>query len=81
MTSFGADGGMVSNSADMLIFIEAFFTGKLFPKTYIDDLQHWNKIFFPIESGIGIHKFQLPRMFNPTGAIPYFIGHSGLSGA
>lgn len=81
MTSFGADGGMVSNSADMLIFIEAFFTGKLFPKTYIDDLQHWNKIFFPMQSGIGIHKFQLPRMFNPTGAIPYFIGHSGLSGA
>jgi D-alanyl-D-alanine carboxypeptidase len=31
MTSFGADGGIVSTSTDMLIFIEAFFTGKLFP--------------------------------------------------
>lgn len=81
MTSFGADGGMVSTSSDMLIFIEAFFTGKLFPSAYIDELQEWNKIFFPMQSGIGIHLFKLPWIFNPTGAVPYFIGHSGLSGA
>ena len=81
MTSFGADGGMVSTSADMLIFIEAFFTNKLFPSTYIDELQEWNSIFFPMRSGIGIHLFKLPWIFNPTGAVPYFIGHSGLSGA
>ena len=81
MTSFGADGGMVSTSADMLIFIEAFFTGRLFPAVYLSELQKWNKIFFPMQAGIGIHKFKLPWVFNPTGAIPYFIGHSGLSGA
>jgi D-alanyl-D-alanine carboxypeptidase len=81
MTSFGADGGVVSTSTDMLIFIEAFFTGKLFPLTYIPELQDWNKIFFPMRSGIGIHLFKLPWFFNPTGAVPYFIGHSGLSGA
>lgn len=81
MTSFGADGGIVSTSSDMLVFIEAFFTGKLFPQTYIDELQEWNKIFFPMQSGIGIHLFKLPWIFNPTGAVPYFIGHSGLSGA
>lgn len=81
MTSFGADGGMVSTTTDMLIFIEAFFLGKLFPSTYIDELQEWNNIFFPMKSGIGIHLFKLPWLFNPTGAVPYFIGHSGLSGA
>lgn len=81
MTSFGADGGIVSTLADMLVFIEAFFTGKLFPLPYIDELQEWNKIFFPMRSGIGIHLFKLPWIFNPTGAVPYFIGHSGLSGA
>jgi CubicO group peptidase (beta-lactamase class C family) len=81
MTSFGADGGIVSTSTDMLIFIEAFFTGKLFPLTYIDELQEWNKIFFPMKSGIGIHLFKLPWIFNPIGSVPYFIGHSGLSGA
>ncbi len=81
MTSFDADGGIVSTSADMLLFIEAFFTGRLFPKEYIRGLQEWNKLFFPMQSGIGIHLFKLPRIFNPTGAVPYFIGHSGLSGA
>lgn len=81
MTSFGADGGIVSTSSDMLIFIEAFFTGKLFTSSYIVELQEWNKIFFPMKSGIGIHLFKLPWIFNPTGAVPYFIGHSGLSGA
>ena len=81
MTSFGADGGMVSTTTDLLIFIEAFITGKLFPLNFIHELQVWNKIFFPMQSGIGIHLFKLPWLFNPTGAVPYFIGHSGLSGA
>lgn len=81
MSSTGPDGGMVSTSSEMLIFIEAFFTGKLFPSEYINDLQEWNRIFFPMRSGIGIHLFKLPWIFNPTGTLPYFIGHSGLSGA
>ncbi len=39
MASFGPDGGIVSTSKDMLIFIEAFFTAKLFPSQYVNDLQ------------------------------------------
>lgn len=81
MTSFVSDGGIVSTSSDMLVFIEAFFTGRLFPLVYIEELQQWKKIFFPMQSGIGIHLFKLPWIFNPTGAVPDFIGHSGLSGA
>lgn len=81
MCSFGADGGMVSTNQDMLTFIEAFFTGKIFPKEYLSWMQEWNKIFFPMQSGIGLHLFKLPWIFNPTGSVPNFIGHSGLSGA
>ena len=81
MSSFGADGAIVSTSPEMLLFIEAFFTGKLFPRSYIEELQKWNKIFFPMQSGVGIHKLKLPWIFNMSGAIPVFIGHSGLSGA
>ncbi len=81
MSSFGPDGGIVSTSSEMLIFIEAFFSGAFFPKSYIKDLQKWNRIFFPMKSGIGIHLFKLPWIFNPFGSIPFFIGHSGLSGA
>lgn len=80
MASFGADGGIVSTSADLLLFIEAFFTGKLFPIQYIQALQEWNKIFFPMRSGIGIHLLKLPWFFDPTGAMPTLLGHSGLSG-
>lgn len=81
MSSFGPDGGMVSTSAELLIFIEAFFTGKFFPAEYLFKLQEWNRIFFPMRAGIGIHLFKLPWIFNPTAAVPNFIGHSGLSGA
>jgi CubicO group peptidase (beta-lactamase class C family) len=81
MTSFGADGGIVSTSEDMLKFIKAFMTGVLFPVSYISEIQVWNSIFFPMQAGIGIHLFKLPWYFNPFGTVPYFIGHSGLSGA
>ena len=81
MASFGPDGGMVSNARDLVVFVDAFFTGKLFPKSYLQDLQQWNKIFFPMQSGIGIHRFKLPWFFDPFGAVPEFIGHSGLSGS
>jgi CubicO group peptidase (beta-lactamase class C family) len=81
MASFGADGGMISTAEDMLVFIEAFFTGKIFPREYISELQVWNQIFYPMSSGVGIHLFKLPWIFNPTGAVPPFMGHSGLSGA
>jgi len=81
MTSFGPDGGIVSTSEDMLKFIEAFMTGVLFPASNISEIQEWNKIFFPMQAGIGIHLFKLPWYFNPFGTVHYFIGHSGLSGA
>lgn len=81
MVSFGADGGIVSTSKEMMVFLEAFFGGVFFPKEYIEGMSVWNRIFFPMQSGIGIHRFKLPWFFDPTGAIPELIGHSGLSGA
>lgn len=81
MISFWADGGIVSTAAELLHFIRAFFSGAFFPKERIEQLQQWNRIFFPMKSGIGIHLFKLPWIFNPFGAVPYFLGHSGLSGA
>lgn len=80
MSSFGPDGGMVSTSSEMIIFLDAFFNGLIFPKQYIENMKVWNKIFFPVESGIGFHRFNLPWVFNPFGKIPELIGHSGLSG-
>jgi len=80
MASFGPDGGIVSTSNELMIFLTAFFNGTFFPKSYIESLKTWNSIFYPMQSGVGIHRFKLPWIFNPTGAIPELFGHSGLSG-
>lgn len=81
MASFKADGGIVSTAEESMLFITAFFEGKLFPKAYLEELYIWNKVMFPLQYGIGIMQFKLPRIFSPFKAIPAFIGHSGLSGA
>lgn len=81
MASFRSDGGIVSTSPELLLFLEAFFTGKLFPLEYIRELQVWNRIFFPFRAGVGIQLLKLPWLLNPTGSAPEFIGHAGLSGA
>ena len=80
MASFGADGGIVSTADELRRFTDAFFHGELFPASMLDGLQQWNRIFFPMRSGIGIHLFRLPWIFNPFGTVPPMIGHSGLSG-
>jgi len=81
MTSFGPDGGIVSTSGELMTFIKAFFKGELFPREYFDEMMRWNKIFFPLEYGVGVARFKLPRFFSPFKAMPELLGHSGLSGA
>jgi len=81
MTSFGADGGIVSTSAETMVFLKAFFNGYFFPKSYLPELYKWNSILFPLKYGVGIMKFQLPAIFTMFRKIPALIGHSGLSGA
>ena len=81
MASFGPDGGIVSTAAESMTFLKAFFEGTFFPTAWLKELYHWNKIFFPLQYGVGIMRFQLPRYLSPFGPAPELIGHSGLSGA
>jgi D-alanyl-D-alanine carboxypeptidase len=82
MASVRADGGIVSTAGDGITFLEAFMTGALFP---IDDLvemqKTWRRIFPPLEYGVGIMRFALPRYYSPFRPVPAMIGHSGASGA
>lgn len=80
MASFGTDGGIVSTSTELMTFLKAFFGGQIFPAENFGWMKQWNRIFFPLESGIGLTRFKLPRIFSPLKATPEFIGHSGLSG-
>jgi D-alanyl-D-alanine carboxypeptidase len=81
MSSFGCDGGIVSNVDELMTYIKAFYDGTLFPKSYIEDSNQWNKLFFPLEYGMGMMRFKLPRIFTPFNVLPELIGHSGTSGA
>lgn len=81
MASFRADGGMVSTSGELLVFLEAFFKGHLFSGVSVNQLKVWNKIHYPLQSGVGIQRFKLPWVMNPLKTIPDLYGHSGLSGS
>jgi len=61
-------------------FVQAFFDGRLFDKTLLDEmLTDWNRIFTPLEYGTGVMRFRLPAVF--TGFRSFeFQGHSGASG-
>jgi CubicO group peptidase (beta-lactamase class C family) len=80
MASFGPDGGIVSTADDLMRFVRAFFEGELFDASTIGRLQRYRRIFFPLQYGVGIARFSMPRVLAPFGTVE-LIGHSGLSGA
>ena len=82
MASVGADGGIVSTADESMRFLQAFMTGELFPSHYLADMQReWRRIFFPLQYGVGVMRFALPRVMTGFRSAPAMIGHSGASGA
>jgi CubicO group peptidase (beta-lactamase class C family) len=82
MASVGADGGIVSTAAESLRFLRAFVAGELFPREYLADMRReWRRIFFPLQYGMGLMRYSLPRVMTGLRAMPALIGHSGASGA
>ncbi|MBS3933835.1 MAG: beta-lactamase family protein [Truepera sp.] len=82
MASVRADGGIVSTAVDGITFLEALMGGRLFPAEYLGEMQkRWNAIFPPLEYGVGIMRFALPRYYTLFKEVPPMIGHSGASGA
>jgi CubicO group peptidase (beta-lactamase class C family) len=80
LSSNVSDGGLVSTASECLIFLRAFFEGRLFDKTFLDRMMSWNSMFFPMRYGYGLMYFRLPRFFWPS-PLPEFIGHSGSTGS
>lgn len=77
MASFGPDGGIVSTAGELMAFVRAFFEGELFERATIGQLQDYRRIFFPLQYGVGVARFALPRVLGGE----ELVGHSGLSGA
>lgn len=92
MTSFQADGGIVTTSREALIFIRGFFEGYLFDKRILPHLYQWRPMYFPTEYGIGLMQIKVPwwmslphRLNAPPSRLfksaPRTLGHMGLGGS
>lgn len=73
-------GGMLSTNSDMLVFLKAYFSGRLFPKKYIEENQHWLPIqIVPLEYGTNLMKLgNLIGHSGSTGTIAYYLPQSDL---
>ena len=74
MSSFRADGGIVSTPEENMIFLKSFFSGMLFSKSHLDFENSWNKLEPPFQYGLGVSRFKFPGTYE-------LIGHHGASGS
>ena len=86
--------GIYSTAGDTLLFLRRLVRNEVFqnPETFTAMQNSWHRFGFPldraalrlpgwpIEYGIGIMRFRLPRVFTPTGPMPSVLGHTGSTG-
>lgn len=86
--------GMYSTTSDALTFLRHFVQNDIFDNqnTFSIMQEHWNRFGFPldraalrapswpIEYGLGLMRFRLPRIFSPLDPMPYVVGHTGSTG-
>ena len=72
-------GGIVSTASENMTFLTAFFSGKLFHKKHLEEMQDWKNIFFPMQYSAGLMRCAVPVPFLN---LPDYelIGHSGSTG-
>lgn len=73
------DGGIISTLHDQVRFMQALVGDEIFedPATWPRMQQHFNRVFFPVEYGLGVMRYAPPRWMSPFFAIPPIVGHSG----
>jgi len=85
---------MHSTCEDLSQFLKAVVAGRLFrdPGTWPRMQTRWSRFGFPfdraalrqpswpIEYGLGVMRFQLPRFLTPIRAVPHVVGHTGSTG-
>jgi D-alanyl-D-alanine carboxypeptidase len=85
---------LYSTASDSLWFMAALASGEAFedPATARLMTAHWNPLAFslsltpvgpgwPMEYGLGMIRFRLPRLFTPFRPMPEVVGHSGVTGS
>ena len=72
-------GGIISTLDDQLQFSAAYHQGRLFDSAHADEMQRWNRLFFPVDYGYGVMRYRLPRWVTGFRQLPELIGHAGAS--
>lgn len=78
--ALGPHGAVVSTLDDSLAFLDAFFGGRLFSSKWLNQMQKWTPLFFPMSYGMGLMRFRLPPVMTMFRRLPEMIGHGGASG-
>ena len=95
MASMAPEGGLIGTVADALDFLRALVAGTPFQRqdTFASMRARWNRFGlprdraaimapgWPVEYGLGIKRYRLPRLLNAGRRSPTFIGHSGANGS
>jgi CubicO group peptidase (beta-lactamase class C family) len=81
LSSMGPDGGIVSDTDELMIFLRACMSGRLFRPAGMPSLRRWRRLSFPLEYGGGLMRFRLPGWMTLWRPSPELIGHSGASGS
>lgn len=82
--SIPASGGCISTARELMIFIKAFFGGRLFNKTVFHELEINNKLqaaMSPIHYGAGYMKISLGGLVTLFMGKGELLGHSGSTGS
>ena len=86
---------LYSTVDDLLTFLRAIISGKLFKETKTAELMqgNWNRFGlptdaaairlprWPIKYSLGMMRLRMPRIFTPFKPVPSIIGHTGVSGS
>lgn len=83
---------LFSTPSELVVFLRALLNGRLFehPDTVQLMQARWNRFGFsfspvgpgwPMEYGLGMLRYRLPRLFTPFRPVPAVIGHTGVTGS
>jgi D-alanyl-D-alanine carboxypeptidase len=75
----GPDGGIVSTLRDQVRFLQAVVTGEVFdqPGTWRRMHERYNRVFFPVDYGLGVMRYAPGRWMSPLHRIRPVVGHTG----
>ncbi len=79
--SYWADGGIVSTTEEMIVFLKALKEGRIVSENTLKLMHNWHKIQFPFQYGYGTMYFKLPSFMNKVMGVSPLWGHSGSTGS